>query len=710
MGRRRTLLALPSLLCLALACQLSANTPAPTSPLQTVPTATPAAPTDPLNGSPLAEIPRAPLSRFASWAPPELRDLSGSAATDPFPAPNEISNPADLWPLNEAQQTQLFAQGYVLQPPGERFFQDIYLEAAADGRPVFITPDLILHTTSLVLAESWAEVENGQLRDDLFVLVRSLREAAQTNWTGLPATNQPALDQLIAYFAVAELLLSPAQLAPEAVAALVNEELILIRQGEGVFLSPLLGQARDYSLFQPPVGYAGTPERAAFYQAASWLSQTPWTLSGPPAESRQHGLALLLLLSTLERSQNWTRWERIVTAQGYFQGQPAGWTVADYAAVARAHYEGRLPDAAQFGERDRLDSFLLTVTTAGATEPQLLHFRPVATHPDTAILHGLTFNRVGLFTGDPLSPPRSAAATEVGLIRAFPLALDVAAAHGSAEAAQLLADDGDDQYEGYLAQRQQLAVSEDAAARTQTLNDTWLYALAPLLTPPGSDVPRFMTSAGWQQLRLASWTGGWAESRRDLAATRYTVADPSIFQIDAVAFPEASAYLAPEPALYARLAAAVAQLRGGLSARGLLSAATEARLTTLGAALNRLQALAEQELAGIPLRPDEARYLRHLVPALLGLTMTEGGKASEVALISTLYVDANSGQQWQIGLGAVAPVYVLVPDGDSYLVAVGGLNSVYGLAQTAGAPLTNATWLLGNRPDPAPWWAKRTTP
>ncbi|MCB0012124.1 MAG: DUF3160 domain-containing protein [Anaerolineales bacterium] len=712
MGDRRPLLPLLSLLLLALACQLSGGsvTPVPTSPLQVVATATPAGPTDPLDGTALTDIPRAPLSLFASWAPPEIRDLPGSAATDPFPAPNAINNPADLWPLNQAQQTQLFTQGYILQPPDERFFQDIYLEAAADGRPIFITPDLILHTTSLVLADSWAEVENGQLRDDLAVLVRSLREAAETGWAGLPAADQAALNQLIAYFAVAELLLNPAQPAPEPVATLVNEELILIRQGEGVFLSPLLRQARDYSLFQPPAGYAGTPERAAFYQAATWLSQTPWTLADPPAEARQHGLALLMLLSTLERSQNWTRWERIVTAQGFFQGQPTGWTLADYAAVARALYDGRLPDATQLAERHRLDSFLLTVTGGGATAPQVLHFRPVATHSDTAILTGLTFNRVGLFTGDPGNPPVSAASTEVGLIRAFPLALDVAAAYGSAEAAQLLAAAGDDQYEGYLAQRQQLAVMGDAAARTLTLNDTWLYALEPLLTAPGGAAPRFMTNAGWQQLRLAGWVGGWTETRRDLAATRYQLADPAIFQLDAAALPAAGAYLAPEPALYARLAAVVAQLRGGLSARGLLSAATAARLTALGAALNRLQALSEQELAGIPLRPDEARYLRQIVPELLGLTVTEAGAASEVALISTLYSDANSGQQWQVGLGAVAPIYVLVPDEDGYTVAVGGVNSVYGLARPAGAPLTNAAWLLGNRPDPAPWWATLTTP
>ena len=707
-GRRWLLLLLP---LLVLACQLGgAPPPLPTSPLQAVATATPAGANAPLDGTALTDIPAAPLAGFASWAPPDLRDLPGGASNDPFPAPNEIQNPADLWPLTESQQTQLFAQGFVIQDSQERFFQDIYLEAAADGRPIFITPDLLIHVSHLVLADSWAEVENGQLRADLAALVGSMRQAAQDSQTGAPATLEPALAELIAYFAVAEQLLDPSQPAPASVAALVDEELILIQQGQGTFLSPLLGRSQDYGRFQPPETYADTGERAAFFQAAVWLSQAPWPLTGPPATTRQNGLAILLLLVTLESSQNWTRWERIVTAQGFFQGQPAGWTLADYAAVAQAVYDGQLPDLAGLTDRQRLDGFLLTVASAAAAEPQLLHFRPVATLPDTPILAGLTFNRVGLFNGELLQPPRSAVTTEVGLIRAFPLALDIAAVYGSAEAAQLLAAAGEDQYEGYAGQRQALAVAGSVTARTQTLADTWLYALEPLLLAPSADAPRFMGEAGYRQLRLASWVGGWSEMRRDLAATRYLLTDAATFQVEPGNFPAATAYLAPEPALYARLAAAVAQLQDGLSARGLLSAATEGRLTALATILNRLQALAELELAGIELRPDETRFLRQSVTDLLALTVTADGEASEVAFISTLYRDANSGQQWQVGVGAVATLFVLVPAGDGYTVTVGGVNSLYGLARPAGAPLTDAVWQLGDRPQPVPWWLGLTTP
>ena len=700
------------LAALVLACQASGDltTPVPTSPLQeALPTAADTR-GQPLAGRPLAGVTVDPLPQFAEWQRPEVRDLPGTAFSGPFPILDRINNPADLWPLNEAQRRQLRDAGYVIQPASERFFHDIYLEAAADGRPIIVTPDIVLHATRLILADVWADVENGQLRDDLSVLAASMADASQGQWAIAPPSLRPAAAHVTAYFAVAAVLLDSTYPVPESVAATVAEELILIKQGAGTFQSPLFGITQDYARFRPPAGYASPAARAAYFQAAEWLSSMRWRFDGTPEQARQNGLRLLFLLDTLERSQNWTRWQRIASTHAYFLGWPSTWTLADYGAVARQNFDGQLPDSTVLGGPNQLDSYLLTLQANGAVEAQTLHFTPIGQWPDGDVLTGVTFNRVGLFRGDPLDPPRSAANTEVGLIRAFPLTLDVAAAFGSDEAVRMLNASSDSQYEGYSSQLAALTSSPLASDLTSTFNGAWVNALAPLFQPPGGATPLYMRQRDWHKVQLSTWAGGWTEMRRDATATAYRVPDPTIFAPDPAALPAATAYLAPEPELYAGLVATSEQLRRGLAARGLLAAESDERLSQLSTILARLQLLAEQELAGVALRSDEERFLRQVVPELLGLTMRVDGHASEVAMLATLYADPNSGQIWRIGLGAVQPIYVLVPEAGGYAVAVGGVNSLYGFAEPAGSPTNIGSWLLGNRPEQLSWRLGLVTP
>ena len=631
------------------------------------------------------------LPRFASWSLPPGADLplSGSATPAPLPDPDDLANPGDVFPLSASQRAMLASAGFVVLPTPYPTLEAVYADAAAERRPVLITADLLLATTAAAVAATWDAVA-PQLEADLQALLTALQPLALSQWRS--AAGDPALLEAArahaAYLSVAAALLGLPVETPPEIAPLVADELTLIRRADGVFRSPVQGYETDYGAF------AGQP---AGTQALLWLSRLDFRLDGEPGAVRRQARQVLLLRAALEESGNRSRWERLDVALGYFWGEPAGLTVADVDAIARAVFGAALlPTAAQ------LDIFIATARQFGQSM-RFLPFTGERHSPLAEVSAALTFNRVGAIGADQGPAPLTGVITDIGLARAVAHPLDGAAALGSARALALLQAAGETRYEGYSAQ---LAVTREAlAARpeatwTRTLPDAWVYATVPLLGAPAPGWPAFMQSEAWGERQLWAWLGA-----QLLPAVAETAPAGEPFGGAQVA------YVEPQAALYARLAALVGQLQRGAAARGLVEEAVLVRLTLWEAALVQLARISLKQPAGIGLTPEESALLSVLGQRLGAATApgTRGPLASPgVALVE---LDRASGVARYDVLLEALPLYALVPFNGTSVVAVGAIWSTTTLFRAGTPPLTAAAWsgLPETERGERPLWTNRFT-
>jgi hypothetical protein len=122
------------------------------------------------------------------------------------------------------------------------------------------------------------------------------------------------------------------------------------------------------------------------------------------------------------------------------------------------------------------------------------------------------------------------------------------------------------------------------------------------------------------------------------------------------------------------------------------------RLDGLAAMALALKAMAEKELAGTPLTPDEMTQLRGFGGYLEDLVHWANGEAPELepaAVIADVATDPNTQQVLEVGVGRVHEIYVVAPipqdDGSMPLtVARGGIFSYYEFASDE--RLTDEAW------------------
>jgi hypothetical protein len=690
----------------------------------------------PLAGTPVA-VSGAELEppMVALFAPATVRSPTAVAA-DPLDL-GAVTNPELLASLTGAQRAILSRQGFVVAPAQAVRFDDIYREAQADGQPIYITSDVLLHTFWLVADGVVSLVERNYLLDDLRALNQSMvalslaqLEAAQANpWAD--AVEEPAWRNL-AFFSVGSRLLEPDFAVPPAVAGVVADEVFLIEQAQTLFISPLTGQPEDYGQFQSYGRYAEDEQMARYFRAMTWYGRVPFLLSDAnPDRARLAARQALLIAGGLENEAALERWQRLWRLAHFFYGAAGPepeltWTIPQVAAVARAVY-GDLPGVLDLADRLQLDSFIVTVYTLQAptgkeedNDPPVVAtpflFLPERRQPDAFFSDQLIFNRVGVYTAendrsmDQVTLPFTAVPTAIGAVRAFPRGLDLAALFGSQQALALLSEGGDTDYDGYQAQfsrLQEQAPPHSEAGWTQNLAGGWLYSLQPLLLEPAEAPYAYMNSVAWQNRQLNSWFGGWLELRRRAAETSMAGNGDLLPAPAAV-----NGSIEPQPLLYARLAALAAQLNQELVANGVADEQAGATLLRLEQLLLALKAISEKEVWAETLTADETALVRQVRQHLLALAATAAHMPGlPVAMLATLHHDPHSDQLLQGALGEVWRLFVITGPPHEPVIAVGAVYSTYEFKRAAADRLTGDEWQrLDSRPPWPEWTAHFAAP
>ena len=696
------------LLGLLLALLVACGAPTPTatvteaprpSPALTATKAAAATATPPASATlpPTAE----PRPVFAAY---EVAPVTVNPALRQEPIDPNMGNVLVPLVLSPEQLQRLVADGVVASPRDFPEFHDLYRETGWANLPVFVTSDALLHAYHLMFDATLLMLEEQVFLPHLQEFNQALLAQAEAQYQQLQGTAwEDSARRVAAFIAVGSKLADPAFPVPDYAADLVEAELALINAAAGPRpqsspIFPLLVPGEDYSQYLPRGHYTRTDLLKAYFKAMMWYGRMTFRLGDPadpevgPTETR---MALLLTLAVRDGAaahQALDLWSELYDPTAFLVGRSDDLTIPDYLAVMSSVY-GPQADLTAIADDGKLETFI--AATADLPAPRILglvsdDWKPVAATKGLRLM-GQRFVPDAYIFQELIHPKVPG--------RFLPSGLDVMAVMGSDRAAAVQAQDPNSQDPAYGVQSGEMINWLGGLSQsewTETAYNGWLYALRPLLTPPGVGYPLFMRSTAWQDKQLNTALGSWAELKHDtiLYAKQTYGGLGGCGQPQPPSPAAAPAYVEPVPEVFARVAALASMTRAGLEQRGLLEllapdqeggSTLSNRLDGLAAKALAFKAMAEKELQGVPLTPDEQAQLRNFGGYLEDLVHWANGEAPELepaAVIADVATDPNTSQVLEVGIGRVHEIYVVAPipqeDGSLALtVARGGIFSYY---------------------------------
>jgi hypothetical protein len=333
--------------------------------------------------------------------------------------------------------------------------------------------------------------------------------------------------------------------------------------------------------------------------------------------------------------------------------------------------------------------------------------------PDSYIFQTLCFDKVGFNTKKER--------------RIMPKGLDVFAALGSERAYQLLIPDFD--YENYTENletlRQHFAnlTEEDWMQSSYT---AWVYALKSLIENQNCDFAQFMQTVAWQDEKLNTALGSWAQLRHDTILYAKQTYIPG-WLCD---YPEA--FVEPYPTFYSRMQKLSRRTIDAVSmlTNENINPTIIGSLQTLEDMTGKLALISSKELAREPLTSEEVEFIKYVawkcgsggfigwyVDTIHEIVLVANSTSSlETPVIADVATFPPGDIQYppqilHVGVGYVNALVVLFPRLDGKLVAaVGPVFSYYEFRLIGTKRLNDEEWKeilkLDNRTAYLPEWLK----
>ncbi len=679
--------------------------PLPTTPPTAVPPAQAQLASLPRPGamSPFATFPDIPLiaDEPAYGGPSTPGSLADAAISPSLEA--ELANPA----LRDA----LAANGFAIVPGTLRLFHQAYLTSDYEPYPVFVTIDAAYHVWHLAFSKVLRDAEEQRMLPILEELTEGLLAAARAQTDELAGT--PLADdarRVEEWFQAAAVLLGhDAGGLGERAAA----EVALAEAAADVESSPITSTEPcrpdvsaafcvDYSQFKPRGHYTRSEDLSRYFRAMSLYGQSGF-FADEPGSLRLGALVARLLAADLDLAG---LWRALYEPTAFLVGLADDYTPFEVALAAEAAAPGSLAGPAPLADD----------ATMAAVAARLAGQREVRINPEAAAMRvmGARFV-IDSFVLDQLTWPNVGTEDDR---RVRPSPLDLAAAFGSAFAYGIQDAAGETAYQNYDAQLDEMRA--ELAARSiadwaATVYDAWLHALEPMWAPHGMAYPDFMRTDAWAAKAHQTGFGSYTELKHDtiLYAKQGFAAegggDPPAF--------EPRHWVEPEPVAFGRLRAVVDLARDGLNARDLLPDAQDELLAELSDFLGRLERIATDELAGLPISDDDNDWLEGVGHWLEWFWLASADFDEEtgvpapgdedVALVADIF--RSTFGILELGTGRVDLIYVLVPDdAGGFQVARGGVYSYYEFVSPADlGRLTDEEWrrlLDGGEAPERPGW------
>jgi hypothetical protein len=646
----------------------------------------------------------------------------------------------DRLEFGDAQLALLAQNGFVVIP-GEwlEFFQ-VYESTRYLDLPVFITTDSVLHVYHLIFDKMLRDLERERFAPDIAALTRACVQSAQGLYGELQGTELERIAQrVLAYFVVADNLISTDATIPPEVADMVQAELALIDAHAGLEASPIFGQdcpatcdpcnpnpppecldqpclCEDYSQYVPRGHYTRSEQLERYFRAMMWYGRINMRLARPD-ETRMALLITYVLRNTMVGGEPAVDvWARVYDPTVFIVGKADDLGIYEYGALWDAVYGSNAVPAAI------ADDTLLNTFTYAARQlppPQVNSMWVYIWEDEEQVTQGFRFMGQR-FTLDAYIFEQLIW-REVGTMgneRWLPMGLDVMAAMGSEEAYALLDEMGETAYANYPEQMTRLREEIgglELDSWTQNLYWSWLYTLQAVIEPRGPQYPAFMQTEAWAQRDLHTALGSWTELKHDTILYAKQV----MAEMGGGAPPEPPhGWVEPSPEVYGRLLSLVRMTHDGLEGRGLLTENTGANLARLDDLLTFLLEVSQDELSGKPLTLETLDRIHYYGGELEALTLAAADPEEEgivpffdeedqAALVADVATDPN-GRVLEEAIGRIFEIYVIVPDGAGGLhVARGGVFSYYEFPWPMSDRLTDEAWRemlgAGEEPDRPAW-------
>jgi Protein of unknown function (DUF3160) len=693
---------------------------------------------------------------------------SGVAGIAPVRASFDLSSVAyydqvkQVLSLTSEQESMLQRQGFVSVeiPNGSDYyfdpsmrFEDFYfMKVYGNDLPVIMTTDSMLHLFHVVFDCSLRILENTTFYPMMLGLTQFAFSAAKGDYATVPhdgSVKYWAVRNSTVYFGVALSLLTNGSVAlppelSEDVAFYLNNvyasDLQFVPAGTWVLpMSPyVVDVAYDFTQFKIRGHYQGDAQLERYFRALMWYGQYPiyvprndehyiWNavhideaaivhirdiITSNPLYSHDWQL-LYNVTSALIGESDSINLQNLEAALHKVFGDSAKYLdcVTTGRGLSALRQELSKPE---YGQRILSQALVSETYLAGLPRyPIVFQFMGQRFVPDSYVFQSLCWDKVGLNSD--------------GERRVLPKGLDLFAVLGSDRAYQLLTRDFDfANFTENLAELKQYFGNGSEEEWSSSSYTAWIHSLQSLVNVPyGDSYPAFMQNSAWQDEKLNTALGSWAQLRHDtILYAKQTYIPPT-----SCSYPEA--FVEPNPAFYARMQTLSEQT---IKAVNLLSPNdvpldVNESLETLREASEKFEAISTKELNKEPLSQEEIDFVKQSVwmcgsggpmgwyeDTLHSITnrasavsILEAPGIADVATFPPGDLDYPP-QILHVGVGKVNALVVLFPKTDGTLVAaVGPVFTYYEFALEGTTRLNDNEWkqmlTWNNRSEYLPEWS-----
>lgn len=663
--------------------------------------------------------------------------------------------------LTSEQETMLENNGFVvvetsntsdIWKPALRFEDFYYSQVYAHDLPVFVTTDSILHLFHVVFDCSIRKLEE----ETFYPMVRELTQYAFN--TSLSDYSTMAHDGSLKYWAVRNatvyfavgLSLITGQnftLPPELSAdenfyldQIYRDELQFIQAGTWNFPeSPYYSDVNyDFTQFKVRGHYVGVPELERYFRTFMWYGNFPVFI---PRNDEQYDwiashvddAAIVYMRDILKSNQRYyDDWTLLYNVTSALIGKSDSINLLNLETALHSvfgnstHYldliteDGGLTRLREELAKPAYQQKILSQALLAATDVPLPRYPIVFQYmgqryvPDSYIFQMLCWDKVGR--------------NSEGKRRIMPKGADVFAVLGSERAYQLLIPDFN--YTGYTRNMATLRQNFDNLTEedwTHSSYTVWMHTLQSLVDVEyGDDYPQFMKTLSWQDEKLNTGLGSWAQLRHDTILYAKQTYIPGYL----CSYPEA--FAEPNPTFYSRmqqLCQKTSEAVNMMPPNDVTPTITQS-LETLKNATRTLETISTKELAGEPLSQDETDFLKNLVYGCMSggpvgwyvntiHVVSEWANYTSILDVPVIADVATFGpgdiedppQILHVGDGYVNAVIVFYPRPDGTLVAAAGpVFSYYEFRLIGTRRLNDDDWKTmltwNNRTEYIPEWLK----
>jgi hypothetical protein len=334
---------------------------------------------------------------------------------------------------------------------------ELYAQYRAEGRPSYVTADLILLGYSLVRRASLADLEDRTLRPAFGKLVADMRGRQGDAQDPVTQANRRYLGLLAALLAG-----DPGGLDDTAAA-----EYRLAATAAGIARSPLWGRTLDYSQLAPRGRYAEDEDLRRYFRAMRYAGSVtflvqPSPATGASAEAAQRMTAQALQLARLISADPWLAEQRrrLDVLLDWQLGRAEDLTDTDLLAIADKDLAG--PDLgarllAHARTVQRQPRIVDAIVDRGRLAPgqsasdALTGWRllPARYNPEAAAFQRLVFDATGDYRGPADASPFGLGTVAGRRVKAYPLAAELLSLLGSRGAAEALQTAHETAFAGY---------------------------------------------------------------------------------------------------------------------------------------------------------------------------------------------------------------------------------------------------------------------